>query len=233
VPRIVKSVTVEKGTLVAIGGSQSDGGGGTGASDQDPAAVDKTLNPEDLLSEAQKKAEEIVKQAEMQSAAWEEQARQAGWQAGYEEGLKQSSAEMSQILMTARNLAQSAVDERDTLVKSNPTELGRLAVSIAERLIGRELSLNPSAVSDIVAQVIETSGVTGPCRIRINPEDHEVLKPHWDAIAGLQKPGEKWELVPDQTIQRGGCVIDAGGGTVDARLGTQLERVQSAFENMG
>lgn len=185
-----------------------------------------------LLDEAQAHVETMLSQAQVQVATWQEEARQEGWQAGYTEAQEAAETELAEALTSVRAAAQAAVEARQKFLRDSQVEIGRLAVAVAQKIIGKELTVNPSAVTDIVAQVIAGANMHASCRIRVNPADYEILKPHWDAIAPLQKTDRTWELVADQRISRGGCLIDAqsGDGTIDARLETQLQQIQSAFE---
>jgi flagellar biosynthesis/type III secretory pathway protein FliH len=100
------------------------------------------------------------------------------------------------------------------------------------KIIGKELTVNPKAVTDIVAQTIEAANVQGSGCIRVNPQDYEILGPLWDAIPSLQPSGRTWELVADKNITRGSCLIETNGGIIDARLETQLAQVSAAIETI-
>jgi len=175
----------------------------------------------------------MLAQARNQVAAWREEARQAGRQAGYAEGRQAANQETAQLLERVRGLADAAVGAHAKFLRDSQLDIGRLAVAIAEKILGRELTLNPLTITDIVAEVIEVANVPGECRIRVNPQDYDLLKPHWDALASLQQPGHAWDLVGDKNIQRGGCMIEADGGTIDAQLATQLGQVAQTFETIG
>jgi flagellar assembly protein FliH len=183
-----------------------------------------------LLNDAQVHVELMLKQAQLQATTWEEEARQRGWQAGYNEARQSIETELAEVLTTARNLAEAAIKAHDQLLQDSQSELGRLAISIAEKIIGKELSLNPKAITDIIAQAIKTANIRGECRILVNPKDYEIIEPYWAAIPSLQPPGHAWELLPDSRVNRGGCLIEAGGGTIDAQLETQLEQVALALQ---
>ncbi len=219
------SVVVEPVRLVLNGpGANSEGGAAQSAPEQATSA---------LVTEAQEHVEAMLNQARLKVVTWQEEARQEGWQTGYAEAHQAVEAELAEALATLHSLAQSAVEARDQFLRDSRAEIGRLAVAIAEQIIGKELKINPSVVTDIVARAIETAGVEGTCRIRVNPLDYDVLSPHWEAVASFQQLGSTWDLVADKRIGRGGCLIEAGGGTIDAQLETQLAQVELAFEEVG
>jgi flagellar biosynthesis/type III secretory pathway protein FliH len=49
----------------------------------------------------------------------------------------------------------------------------------------------------------------------------------------MQHPDQKWRLVADKRVNRGGCLIEVSGGVIDAQLETQLTQVSAAFETLG
>ena len=185
------------------------------------------------ISEAQSHVEMMLNQAQMEVANWQEEARQAGWEAGYAEAQQSVDAQLSEVLAEVRSIADAAVEAKNQFLRESQTEMGRLAVAIAKKIIGKELTVNPKAVTDIVAQTIEAANVQGSCCIRVNPQDYEILGPLWDAIPSLQPPGRTWELVADKNLSRGSCLIETNGGIIDARLETQLAQASAAIETIG
>ncbi len=199
------------------------------------SAAHEPANPDpasaDLLLEAQKHVEMMLSQAQVQVTAWQEEAHQAGWEAGYTEARQALEAELSEALASARRLAEAAAAAHEQFLRDNQAELGRLAVAVAEKIIGKELALNPKTITDIVATAIRAASIRGACRIRVNPKDYEVIEPYWNAVPSLQPPGYAWELAPDPRVNPGGCLIEVGGGTIDAQLETQLEQAALALQS--
>ncbi len=182
-----------------------------------------------IQDKAAAEAEALLKQAQARAVQMEVEAQQKGWEAGFSEGRQAAQAELSETIATWKSLADSAVTAQNALLKEVEREVGKLALAIAKKLLGHALTISPQTISEAVAQIIETTGIQGACRIRVNPHDYEVLRPHWDAVANLQQPDTKWELIPDKQLKRGGFLIDVGGGTIDARLETQLGQIEMAF----
>jgi flagellar assembly protein FliH len=235
-PRILKSVNFESEQAVPIdtGRMQSDaepmpGEESLGAGPDDDSLV-QSMSPEEA---AEHRIQIMLDEANAKIEAWREEARRTGWRAGYDESRQAVENELGEALRRARNLAESAAGERQAYLRDNQQEISRLAVAIAEKIIGRELALEPETVGDIVAQVIEAADVREACSIRVHPDDYKVLLPHWEAAAKVQQPDRKWELVSDKRIDRGGCVIEVAGGTVDGQLKTQLGEMGKALGGVG
>lgn len=183
--------------------------------------ADAQTHASDLLVEAQDQVEQI-----------EAAAREVGHADGYAAGLVQGMADgmaqaMDQIqeqLGRIRVLAESAAVTRRDLVNNAEADLVRLAIEIAEKIIRRELSADPSIVVDLVEAAIAEAGVTGAVRIRVNPADWDLISAYWarehDNDAVLH------EFVVDERITLGGVIIDTRAGRIDAQIETQLGEVR-------
>ncbi len=234
---ILKSVNFESSNSVQVSNGKATPGAPAPAKSGESDAVaivpvPQTGQAEDLLAQAQEQVELMLTQARSQVELWQQEAHQSGQQAGYEEGHKAAVDELAATLAVARDIAQSAADAGEQLVRQSRSELGRLALAIAEKIIGHELTVNPSTMGDIVTAVIEAACVREACLIRVNPEDHEILRSHWSQLTAGQQPDRSWDLVPDRRIARGGCVIEVNGGSIDARLETRLRQAELAFEGV-
>ncbi len=174
----------------------------------------------------------MLKQAQTQVAGIQEEAKKSGWEAGYSEAQQAAEQELGEILASVREIASSAMEEKERFLSNSKDGLGELAVAIAEKIIGQQLSLTPNVVTEIVAQAIKGANITGACRIRVNPQDYDILAPSWDTIPSLQPSDRKWELIVDDHVNRGGCVIEVDGGTLDAQMETQLAQIKDAFEGL-
>lgn len=198
----------------------------------DPQTESYTDKANAILANAQAEATTYLQQIQVQAVQLAEQAREEGWQIGYEEGKKAAEAEMTGKIAAIHQLAEGAVAGSNKFMQDNQAEIGRLAIAIAKKLTTQALTLNPEIVSDTVARIIEAVNIQGACRIRINPADYDILKPHWDAVADLQESTNRWELVADKNITRGGFFIEVGGGTIDARMETRLAQIEASLADV-
>ncbi len=239
--RILKTIVFEADRSVTIEVEQSKGTAATQTTpsespltcETDPALSEQANNDNSgltLVTEAQAHVELMLKQARLQVNTWEEEARQQGWQTGYTEARQAVETELAEALTAVQQLAESTMQAHNQFLNDNQAEVGRLAIAIAEKIIGKELSLNPKIITDIIAQAIKAANIRGACRILVNSKDYEIIEPFWTAIPSFQPPGYTWELLPDTRVSRGGCIIEAGGGTIDAQLETQLEQVATALQ---
>ncbi|GAB4432516.1 MAG: SctL family type III secretion system stator protein CdsL [Anaerolineae bacterium] len=202
----------------------------------DTAITEETLeaSPEThaLINEAQAHVEMMLNQAQVQADRLKEEAMNRGYEAGLTAGKEAARKELQQQLARLQQIADAGVAEVNAFLEKSQTEIGHLAVAIAEKIITRELELNPKIITEIVGNAIKNANITGSCRIRVNPEDYELLGPLWETIPSLQPSDRKWELVSDRAVRNGGCVIEVDGGIIDAQVETQLAQVKKSFDGV-
>ena len=240
-PTILKSVNLEYTHTVEVGSGKVEVTPSPDATlsvvpQAEPVevvVVPPPAEPEEDLAEVQKQAEMMLNQARSQVSIWQQEARQAGWQAGYDEARQAALDSLAETLATARQIAQSAVEAREQLLRQSQAELHRLAMAIARKIIGHQIEIAPEVVAAILQQVIEDACVREACVIRVNPDDYRVVQDHWAQIAAGHTADNSWELIADRRISRGGCIIEVNGGSIDARLETQLQQIERAFEQVG
>ena len=62
-----------------------------------------------------------------------------------------------------------------------------------------------------------------PSRVRVNPVDLERMRQHRDSIAGAGE-SKHLRVIEDQRVDPGGVVVETDGGTIDAKISTQIEK---------
>ena len=102
-----------------------------------------------------------------------------------------------------------------------------LVIDSVRAVIGEQARLEPSLVMDTVERALKRTGSQNIVRIRVNPEDRELVSAQIVGRAG--EVAASWEVTTDGAIRVGGCVIDTEAGEVDARLDVQLEEIARAF----
>lgn len=184
----------------------------------------KIAEAEQALEEAREQARQITQEAE--ERGYQEGLRKGyeeGYQQGHEEGLRLLEEEISRV----RQIAEGALEARQRLLSAMEPEIVSLALAIAKKVIGEEATRNQEVIAHMVHRAIDQLGRRGPYRIRLNPQDAQRLIDRWRT--GDELDGEEWELIPDERIAVGGCIIESGPATVDARIDVQMEVIQNAL----
>lgn len=178
------------------------------------SVYDAKMDAERLLSDSRAAAERLVADAKQES----ERLRAKAQTEGRERGLGAVTA----LLVGARAAAERS--RADASV-----ELRALAVRIAEKILGRELAVRPEAVTDVVTEALRHVGEPREVIVRANPDDLAALERGKPRVVERCRATRSVTFRGDESIGRGGCIVETELGVVDARLSTQLEAIERAL----
>jgi len=178
-----------------------------------------------LLADARAKARTVVEEAVRSAQAVRDAAVADGRTAGMAEGKAAAERQMDDMLTTMRNIVDMARAERRKVIETAEPELVRLAMDIAERVIHQQIALDPNVVLEMtkaaIARLLDKDTVT----VRVNPADLERVRSHRDEILAIGDL-KNLRIQEDQRVDHGGVVIETDGGTIDARVGTQVKEAR-------
>lgn len=183
------------------------------------------LGAESLLADAHDRARALIEDAAARADAIAQDARRRGHDEGVHTGREAADAEMNDMLVTMRGLLEMARIERHKLIEEAEPELVRLALGIAERVLHQQVALDRGVVVEMaktaIARLIERDSVT----VRVNPADLERMREHRDELMSIGDI-RNLRLLEDKRVDRGGVVVETDAGTIDARVGTQLDEAR-------
>ena len=193
---------------------KSGAGGNVRRAIVDADVFDAKLEGDRLLSEARA-------QAERELAAARDEAERIARKAEAE-GRERGLAAVTELLAGARAAAARARAGAEA-------DLRALGVRIAEKLLGRELALDPAVVVDVAATAMRHAGEPRELVVRCATEDLEALERGKPRLLERCRAAQAVRFVADDRVSRGGCIIETELGLVDARLSTQLEAIERAL----
>lgn len=141
---------------------------------------------------------------------------------GREAGLAEMQAQAAQWLALAQSLPAALRAAEGGLADG----VLALALELGRQLAGTALNTDPECVLAVVRDLLATEpALTGSPRLHLHPDDAALVR---DQLAPeLREAG--WTLQPDATLTRGGCLVTAGSGELDATVQTRAQRVEAAL----
>jgi type III secretion protein L len=173
---------------------------------------------DEIVQKAQEEARAILSTAKAEAERLIHQAREKGYKEGKEAGV----AELNAMVLRSSNRLQELEGQ---LVP----QLTALAVSIARRVLGRELEFHPEAVVQIVKQALaEKARQRREISLRVHPDDLQMIREHKAELLEILSRTKEIAIREDPEVGRHGVIIETDAGTIDAKLETQL----AAFERV-
>ena len=183
-----------------------------GNSDAD-AATPRASEAESVAAEPPKP--EIDVDA-IQRAAFQEGYAE-GERAGSETALEQFRGAIASFGRTVGELAAFKSNLRAEAEK----ELVELALTIARRVVRRELSVDPTTVLSLVRTCFDEYRRAEIHRVKVSPADFEVVSAYFE-----ENPAQNLEIQSDSEVSGGGAVFETSQGQLDARIETQLGEIE-------
>ncbi len=190
------------------------------------ALVPGTLNNQQAI-------DDIYKEEENKFRKELENQYQNGFNEGFEAAQSQLEQQFNeQIMSKSEEFYQilSGIEERlQSYEKSFESIVIAVSSKIAQKILNREIE-NKSIVENTLRNAIGKVLGAGGIILRLNPADYELLN-QGDFIVTLNNSFSKLKFEMDESIEKGGGMIETEIGSVDARVSTQLEEIIKQLEN--
>jgi flagellar assembly protein FliH len=180
------------------------------------------LGPYLLLVAAQEKAREIVAEAKLQAERILDQAAAQGTV----EGREKAKQELLPSVTAFANAGQMLIVLEAQMISRYTPQLMRLALDIAEKIVGKALAEDPQIVASVLERAKQEVTEAREIRILLHPIDYELLaeiRP--DLVKWGEENGRTIELVASAEVSRGGCRLETEIGMVDATVPTQFAEI--------
>ncbi len=146
-----------------------------------------------------------------------------GYQRGYAEGLAAGRDEVTLRVQKLDQLLTHLHRPLENLDATIEDELAWLATEIARQLVRRELRTSPGEIVAVVREAVSLlpSGSAG-IQVSLHPDDARLIR----EILSLGQGDEPvWRIVEDQTLSRGGCLVNSDLSRIDATVEKRLGAV--------
>lgn len=171
-------------------------------------------------AQAQREAQRVL---DTERLVAEQLAAKNGYDAGHAKGLADAQASHAEKLKQLDRLLHDA----GTVFAADIGDMEDVAVGIAfdalTKILGSTL-VTPAAVAAVVTEVLKRTQRDEKLVLRLAPQDFYLLLQHRAESPAASHPS--LEVVPDERIVLGGCLVETSSGTLDARIETQLAELQ-------
>jgi type III secretion protein L len=177
----------------------------------------KLLSAKELIEEVQEDALRYRQEV----AAESEQLKEKAEQTGYEQGLE---AWAEQVALLEREISKVAEEVKQLIIP--------VALQAAKKIVGREMTLNPETIADIVATHLKA--VAGHRRITVfcHKDDVEKIRAKKPQLEALFERLESLSIQERDDIQQGGCIIETEAGIINAQPDQVWRALEAVFERI-
>ncbi|MBR6014231.1 MAG: flagellar assembly protein FliH [Selenomonadaceae bacterium] len=194
-----------------------------------------------LLEQAKEESEKIIYDANEQVADILDQAQREG----HDEGVKQGridgevavKKELSQIINQANAKAmktlQDAKEQTAEYFIRAEDDIAAIVMRAIEKILPQHFLDVPQVVLPVVREAIKYVRDQKEIKVHVEPDSYDlVLMARGEFQSMLTDGTAVLEIISDDTLKPGDCVIETPNGGVDARLLTQIELMKNAIQSV-
>jgi len=154
----------------------------------------------------------------------ERQAFGKGYEQGERAGLEAGGHRAEAMLRRMAETLEELGSLRQQMIQQTESQTVRLALTIAKRILRREVSLDEDLTIAMARVALDRLGEHAGATIRLHPDDYALTtgegQDPWDS--------DQVTVVADDNISRGGCRIESAFGFVDASVDAQFDEIEKA-----
>jgi flagellar assembly protein FliH len=160
--------------------------------------------------------------AQQERVRIEQEAYHRGFTEGKAVGRQQAGGELQSVLDQMGKSLASLASLRSRIRGEAEGDLLKLAITIARRVLHRELTLDPESIEGLIRVALDKLQSRELCRVRVHPDQEQAIRKSLERFANSQKV----ELVTDSSLQCGDVLFETAHGNLDASIESQLSEIE-------
>jgi len=196
----------------------------------------ETLELEKRILELQ----EIISKKEAETEVIKEQAFEEGKAAGIAESQEAARAIIEEIESKMKTEVQERLAEqikqelidREKYFKSLEEDFYQTIIFIVKKVLAAEINSNPYLIINTIKQAISHISQRDGIKIRVSPDNYEYVSSNIYAFNHHHDGTYKVEIIADEHIKTGGCLISTKSTIVDAQIEKRVENVLKFVEKI-
>lgn len=195
---------------------------------------DARAESDKLVADTKKEAEELL-----------ERVRKEGYDTGYKEGKEQGIAdgkerieeELADIIRQANAKAQKTIQDAkeqtaEYFIRAEDDIVKVLMMAI-DKILPQHFLDVPQVILPVVREAIRHVRDQKEIKVHVEPDSYDLILMARSEFQSMLTDGTAIiEVVSDDALKPGDCVIETPNGDVDARLSTQLNLMKSAIQSV-
>jgi flagellar assembly protein FliH len=160
--------------------------------------------------------------AEREQAAKLEQLRREAFTQGVSAGRQEAEAQIQPALEgLARSISELA-KMREIIREDSTRDLVRLSISIAARIIHRDVTIDPDALAGLVKAAFSKVQSKELQRVRVHPGMEVLVRKYLEQCGASRN----LEFTTDAGLNKGDVLFETSQGALDASVETQLQEIE-------
>lgn len=186
---------------------------------------------ESIEAESNAEIERLAREYEEKLKRDLELATAKGRKEGYSKGYESGCEDFDKVMRKLHSIIASLIAERKSILESSSGQIVSLVMQIAIKVIKRITDSQKDIVLENVNEVLKRVKDKTQITIRVNLDDLDIVRHKKSDFISRFDIIETLEIIEDPNIGKGGCIIETNFGEIDARISSQLDKIEEKFKN--
>jgi flagellar assembly protein FliH len=169
----------------------------------------------------------IFQQAKEKILVLEKEGYEKGFAQGEKNGLELGQKRIETMIGQLHNVLKDIDRQRIDLYKQCIRELVQLVLSIAKKVLHREVNIQEDTIAFTLQEAFKHVLDQKKVLVLLNPVDHQFLLSHRERLPFAAEEMRGIQLVADPAITRGSSSLETSFGNIDATLENQFDQIAS------
>jgi type III secretion protein L len=177
-------------------------------------AHEASLDAREILRRAKEEASALVEQAQLEKDAIVAENVERGYAAGLDKW---------------NDALAEAWQQRAHYFSQNESELIKLAVAIAGKIVAQTIQADSSTVQRVIEEALKAVRSERRIMVQVNPSEESQARERAASLKLLRPEAGDIVIVGNPSVAPGGCIVESELGIVDAQIATQLASIERAL----
>lgn len=164
-------------------------------------------------------------------ARLEREAYEKGFDQGRKDGLALEQKQLQDQKKQVEALFSELKGLKGMLFREAEQDCVTLSSLIARRVLRAEIQSEPAVIQRAARAALDLVADRSRLRISVHPEDMEEMRRILPELAAWAEE-DAFQVVEDETLERGGCLLETGFGTINATVSEQCNVIEKALDEV-
>lgn len=182
-----------------------------------------SLKDNEVEEDLEKRKEEEKRETELKAVADEAYSNgRLDAEKSFEQELNEIKNRNVALVTMLQNVVKEFIEKRERLWEESESEINKLILMIAGKVVGYEINSNSLNVAQhVLKDAISYAKEKRIIAVRFSGDDAKKV----NELGEIHITNKNIKFIEDTTISPGGCVIDTNFGSIDSRIETRWEEI--------
>lgn len=151
------------------------------------------------------------------------------YQKGFKEGSQKERKKVVEIVTVLEKTVEDLEVRKEAMLNEMKGKIVKIAIATAKKIIRKEINEDSDTVVRVVREALKRMGHADKITIRVNPQDWMKIREMQPELLSSSLGEGSIHIEKDETIARGGSLVETDKGIIDARIEQQIDEVGQAL----